>query len=224
MAEDRTALNRATYDRIAGLYVQNQDEQIRRSGSGGRWFGDLEAELVARLPARSVVGDLGCGPGRDAARFAERGLRVLGVDLSAGMLAQAHQRLPGRLVQADLRALPLADGTLDGIWCSAALLHVPDDDTPTVLGEIGRVLRPGGWLALVTALGEGSRLEAVEYAPGQRRWFVYRSADRLRRQLLDAGLASEIETEVPSRRQWLTVLARLVRPLSDRRAEAILRP
>ena len=41
------------------------------------------------------------------------------------------------------------------------LLHVPQDQTVTGLGEMRRVLRPSGHLALVTALGHGARLETV---------------------------------------------------------------
>jgi ubiquinone/menaquinone biosynthesis C-methylase UbiE len=45
---------------------------------------------------------------------------VTGIDRSAGMLAIAAKALPGRVAQADLRSLPLASESLDGIWCSAA--------------------------------------------------------------------------------------------------------
>jgi Methyltransferase domain len=42
------------------------------------------------------------------------------------------------VVQADLRSLPVARERLDGIWCCAALLHVPQDETMTVLREMRR--------------------------------------------------------------------------------------
>ena len=75
------------------------------------------------------------------------------------MLAIAAEALPGHVMRADLRSLPMAGETLDGIWCCAALLHVPLHETMDVLAEIRRVLRHGGHLALVTALGQGARLE-----------------------------------------------------------------
>jgi ubiquinone/menaquinone biosynthesis C-methylase UbiE len=62
--------------------------------------------------------------GRDGALFAQAGHRVAGIDRSAGMLAIAAGALPGRVMQADLRSLPVAGEALDGIWCCAALLHV----------------------------------------------------------------------------------------------------
>jgi ubiquinone/menaquinone biosynthesis C-methylase UbiE len=153
------------------------------------------------------VADLGCGPARDATRFAEAGFNVLGMDLSAGMLALATSAMDGRLVQADLRALPIRTSTLDGIWCCAALLHVPDEATRTVLCEFNRTLTSGGILALVTALGDGARFEPVPYAPGEQRWFVYRKADTLAEQLQSASFTIRSSTRVTSHRDWGLVLA-----------------
>ncbi len=204
---DFTALNRSTYDRIAARYAQNQDNQ--RLGST-QSFSMLHESFVARMPTRGLVADLGCGPASDALGLVRNGFRVVAMDISLGMLAVAAERLSGRLAQADLRALPIASGRLDGIWCAAALLHIPEQDTDRVLSEFARTLRPSGVLALVTATGESSRFEEVPYAPDERRWFVYRSADRLREQLRLAGLAVRSESQVLGNRAWLTVLAERV--------------
>jgi hypothetical protein len=56
------------------------------------------------------------------------------------------------------------------------------------LPEMRRILRPGGWLALATAAGQGARLEPVPYAPRTRRWFFYREPGQLHEQLHDVGL------------------------------------
>jgi SAM-dependent methyltransferase len=202
--DDNTALNRSTYDRIAALYAENQD---RQQVVNGRWFPDLEEAFLQTVPVGGLVADLGCGPASDGARFAGQGHRIVGVDLSAGMLSVASRRLPGWVAQGDLRALPISGGRLDGIWCAAALLHVPEAATTTVLAEFHRALKPSGSLALVTALGRPSRWEQVPYAPSERRWFVYRSAGRLRRQLRDAGFRVRMEDQVSANRLWLTVLA-----------------
>ncbi len=123
------------------------------------------------------------------------------------MLRIAAETLRGRVAPADLRALPATDGALDGIWCTAALLHVPESDARAVLREFRRTLRAAGVLALVTAIGESSRFEDVPYAPGERRWFVYRSPDRLRSQRVAAGLEIVSDARIPSARDWWTVLA-----------------
>ena len=201
---DFTGLNRATYDRIAVLYAE--DRSGNQASTVG-WLSALEDGFLASLPSEGLIADLGCGPGVDGARLAGHGHRVVGMDLSAGMLSLAAGRLDGRVAQADLRALPLASGRLDGIWCVASLLHVPEERTDRVLRDFRRAVRPGGVLALVTALGDSSRFEDVPYAPGERRWFVYRSQSRLGEQLRLAGWTVRAQAEIPGKRLWLTILA-----------------
>jgi SAM-dependent methyltransferase len=200
MTDPVTRLNQAAYDQLAVRYARRQDA---RGGS----FADLLDALAGRLPPAAAVADLGCGPALDGGRLARAGFRVAGLDRSAGMLAIAARQLPGRLARADLRSLPVATAALDGIWCSACLLHVPDGQTPAVLAELARVLRPGGHLALATALGDGARLEPVPYAPPIRRWYFYRDPGRLRAQLAAVGLRVLTATEETSNRRWLKLLA-----------------
>jgi SAM-dependent methyltransferase len=200
VTDEPTRHNQSVYDQIAGLYADS------RAGCGPS-FPDLGSAFTARLPRVADLADLGCGPARDGARFAQAGHRVTGIDRSAGMLAIAARALPGRVARGDLRCLPLAAGSLDGIWCCASLLHVPHEETGAVLGEMRRVLRRGGHLALVTALGHGARLETVPYAPGRQRWFFYREAVQLSGQLAAAGLQVLDTTRKPGSRDWLTVLA-----------------
>jgi SAM-dependent methyltransferase len=198
--DEATRHNQVAYDEIAALYAQRQDSRDLS-------FPDLRQAFAIRLTPAANLADLGCGPALDGASFAAAGHRVTGIDRSAAMLAIAGQALPGRVVQGDLRSIPLAATSLDGIWCCAALLHVPEDQTMVVLNEIHRVLRPGGYLALVTALGNGARLEPVPYAPDVQRWFFYRRAGQLREQLLAARLRILTATEQPSSRHWFKVLA-----------------
>ena len=211
MATDGTALNRAAYEQIAGLYADRQTA-MRRAGTSELWGAPLEEAFLTALAARGRpaavrVADLGCGPATDGARFAAAGHVVFGLDLSPAMLGFAAAALPGRVAQADLRALPLGTSTLDGIWCSAALLHVPEPATAVVLDGFRRVLRPHGVLALVTAAGAGDRLEPVPYAPDVERWFVYRDPGRLREQVVAAGFQIELAAEATSNRDWTMLLA-----------------
>jgi SAM-dependent methyltransferase len=202
--DDFTAMTRATYDRIAPRYAEHQE---RQKPADGRWFPELEDEFLAGVTSHGLIADLGCGPGLDGARFIRAGFRVVGMDLSASMLSIAVGSLGGSVAQADLRALPIRSGSLDGIWCCAALLHVPEIDTSRVLQGFRRALGPDGSLALVTALGEGHGLEPVPYAPGERRWFAYRDSDRLGRQLRDAGFRVRMDDVVTTHRVWFTVFA-----------------
>ena len=74
------------------------------------------------------------------AELARTGLAPIGFDVSSGMLAAAHTRVP--LVRADVVTLPLADGSVDGATCGFALRNLVD--LPDFLAELARVVRLGG--------------------------------------------------------------------------------
>jgi SAM-dependent methyltransferase len=89
----------------------------------------LDALGMASLPSGGVVADVGCGNGAYLAELARRGFagRVIGADMSAGMLAAARERGGGAaLVNADATALPLAPGSVDLLLAMHMLYHVPD--------------------------------------------------------------------------------------------------
>jgi len=108
------------------------------------------AELAAaHPPAAGPLLDAGCGTGQGLALLA--GLHpdrsVFGLDLAPPMLARMRERWPGQAcVAADVHALPLAGGSLGGIWSSLCLQWC---DAGTALSEFARTLAPGGtvWLA-----------------------------------------------------------------------------
>jgi ubiquinone/menaquinone biosynthesis C-methylase UbiE len=200
VADETTKHNEAAYDQIADLYAVHH-------ASRERSFLDLRAAFAASLPQVGDIADLGCGPADDGALFTQAGHRVVGIDRSAGMLVYAAKALPRLVIQADLRRLPLVSESLDGIWCCAALLHVPHDQTMAALGEMRRILRRDGHLALVTAVGQGARPEPVPYAPGTQRWFFYREVVQLGEQLHSARLQVMAMTEEIESRHWLKVLA-----------------
>ncbi|MGW0483557.1 class I SAM-dependent methyltransferase [Nonomuraea sp. NPDC003214] len=96
--------------------------------------------------------DVGCGAGHYAAELVARGARVVGVDGSATLLGHARARVGGRaeLLLHDLEE-PLgfaADASFDGALCALVYEHVRD--RARLLGELRRVLRPGGWLLVST--------------------------------------------------------------------------
>jgi SAM-dependent methyltransferase len=86
--------------------------------------------------------DLGCGPGfyTDALRAA--GATVIPIDNDEAEMTMVGAAPEGALV-ADAGDLPLEDASVDGAFCSNLLEHTPH--SAAVIGEIERVLRPGGW-------------------------------------------------------------------------------
>ena len=98
--------------------------------------------LFASLPSSRVL-DAACGTGRHSAYLAGRGHRIVGVDRSPEMLEQARQKIPaGDFREGDLDALPLDAESVDAVVCALALVHLPD--VTAAVGELARVVRPGG--------------------------------------------------------------------------------
>ncbi len=92
--------------------------------------------------------DAGCGHGFQTARLRAFGYETHGVDIAHALLALARGRIPAAaLLRADVTALPYADASFDVISsCGSTLSYVSDPDR--ALGELARVLRPGGRLLL----------------------------------------------------------------------------
>jgi ubiquinone/menaquinone biosynthesis C-methylase UbiE len=100
-------------------------------------------ELTAYLPRAAVrILELGVGTAAVARPLTQRGYQVLGVDISASMLAQGMARLPGRLCLADGAALPFQDAVFDASYACWVMNHLADPSS--ALAEITRVLRLGG--------------------------------------------------------------------------------
>jgi ubiquinone/menaquinone biosynthesis C-methylase UbiE len=111
---------------------------------------DVERLLGRGLRAGEVVLDPGCGTGWQAGglRRAAAGVRVIGADLSAGMLGRARAAGAWPLLQADAGRLPLADRSVDLVVTRGVLHHLPD--VSGALAEWRRVLRPAGAVVLVS--------------------------------------------------------------------------
>ena len=159
-----------------------------------------------RLGAKpgDLVLDMGCGAGRHAFETVRRGCRIVALDQSleelidvrntfAAMIeaGELHDQVQGQPVSADALKLPFADETFDRIICSEVLEHIPDDQT--AIGELARVLRPGGSIAVTVPAWVAEKicwkLSDEYYAPkavgGHVR--IYRRA-QLRSKIRQVGL------------------------------------
>ncbi len=192
---------RAAYDRIAADYAAHNAAMPRESVEAG-------TRLLRLAGGGAQILDAGCGAGRDMVWLEAQGARVVGVDLSRGMLAQARQITRGPLAQMDLRRLGLRDGCFSGVWCAASLLHLPKAEAPGALRELHRVLRPGGLLHLSIQEGEGERWESNPDGTVERLFARY-SAEEAAAQLDAAGFAVlDLVVNDAGTRRWLSFLAR----------------
>ncbi|MDR3636729.1 MAG: methyltransferase domain-containing protein [Isosphaeraceae bacterium] len=125
----------ARFDRLQGRFKESVDREDFRLRALREVLGPLEGRRIL---------DLGCGKGRFGRRLADGGAAVVGLDLSAAMLASASG-LPR--VRGSARRLPLASGVFDAVIAVEVFEHLPGLDD--VLAEARRVLRPGGLLAVI---------------------------------------------------------------------------
>lgn len=135
---------REMFDSIAPRYdLVNRIMTLRLDVA---WRRRTARELA--LPAGSLVGDLACGTGDFCRELARLGHRWIGFDFSMGMLRAAPAGGGGApLVNADVLALPVPDGALDGATCGFALRNLTA--VPPLFAELARVLRLGGRAGLL---------------------------------------------------------------------------
>jgi len=167
----------ARYDHLA---------EVLSFGQNARWRRALVDHVIDPRP--ELVLDVATGPGAVALQVAARtGARVVGLDLTRAMLESARRNVARsgarvQLVQGRGECLPFADATFDAVTFTYLLRYV--EDTAATVGELARVVKPGGvlasqeffvpprpfwrfWWWLYTRLV----LPAAGWATGGREWF-----------------------------------------------------
>lgn len=141
----------ATYDAVAEEYVRRIFDELQHKPLDRR----LLDRFAARVREAGPACDIGCGPGHVSRYLHERGVQVCGVDLSPAMVEHAQRLTPGvEFRQGDMRALDVPDETWAGIAAFYSIIHISLSDMPRTLGELRRVLRPGGLLLLAFHIGD----------------------------------------------------------------------
>ncbi|MGV9290199.1 class I SAM-dependent methyltransferase [Streptomyces sp. NPDC003719] len=150
MSDDHTHVQEFFAARAAGW--------DRRFPDDGPAYAAAVAELGLRAGDRVL--DAGCGTGRALpplrAAVGPSGV-VVGADLTPAMLeaaVRAGRDRDGRLLLADVAALPLRSGSLDAVFAAGLIAHLPDPAGD--LRELARVVRPGGVLALFHPIGRAA--------------------------------------------------------------------
>src|SRR5690242_14816498 len=122
-------------ERRAALVVGWDAEAAAYGDDGYPW--DVQREWVARvlrlIPAGGMVLEAPCGTGKYVPMLAAAGVRVVGADQSAGMLARARARgMAFSLERTSLQELSYA-GQFDAVLTIDAMGHIPPEDWPGVL-------------------------------------------------------------------------------------------
>lgn len=117
-----------------------------------------EAKLARAL-------EVGCGYGRLIMVLAEFAPEVIGVEREAHLVATARSLLPDvdvRQQDTILRLPTIADASVDFAMTFTVLQHMVDEDVQAVLGEIRRVVRPGGWVLLAEKVEPGNETDRAD--------------------------------------------------------------
>lgn len=154
---------KAVYDKVADDYADyfpstEPEQQIELA---------MVAHFAFLLPKRSRdVLDAGCGAGRMLPVLAAAACRVVGVDLSEGMIRRARRDHPDfDTCVGSITALPFPDDSFDGLVYWYSIIHTPDEELGTVFAEARRALRPEGHILVAFQAGQGIQ----DLAPGYRR-------------------------------------------------------
>jgi SAM-dependent methyltransferase len=184
---------RTSYDTVAVSYA----DQVRDAIAGHQY---LRAALAlfadsVRAAGGGPVADVGCGPGQVTAYLHKLGVDAFGIDLSPGMIDVARRDHPGlRFEVGSMTDLDLPVASVAGLLAWQSLIHIPDDEVPTVFGHFHRALRPGGPLQLLFHVGDESRLKTQGYGGHPMKVHVHRrQPDQVATWLRDAGFEVEAQ-------------------------------
>lgn len=142
-----------------GSVLYDRAQTLARRRLGSLWRVPVPS---LRLRHGDIALDVACGPGEVTAALGREvgpdGL-ALGLDVSVPMLTRAvrtHSAPNVGFLRADATRLPFRDGVFSAITCVAALHLVPDP--AAVIGQLARVLAPGGRIAIMapTVIGPGA--------------------------------------------------------------------
>lgn len=163
-------------------------EQLQRMYAGDEYYWGREpngfAERALALSPEAPWGhrmravDIGCGEGRDAVFFAERGLDTLAVDVAPNGLEKAlrlarERRVELRVEQGDVNSLKL-DGTFDLVYSIGTIQYLLPENREGRFGHLKEQTAPGGLHALFAFVDRPDippapdhMLDEHLYAPGE---------------------------------------------------------
>lgn len=99
--------------------------------------------------------DLGCGSGRDAKHFIDKGYKVTALDLSPVLAAKASKYIGQQVIIGDMKDLDYSDKFI-GIWACASLLHLTEDEVFETIKRCHKALKKDGVLYASFKYGENN--------------------------------------------------------------------
>jgi len=198
---------RKTYNRIAEDW--NQDH-----AKDDWWIGGTN-KFVDLVGKGSTVLDIGCGSGIKSKFLAEKGLKVVGIDLSEKLIDIAKEAAPSCCFYVmDMQKIKFQE-KFDGIFAQACLLHVPKKEAAETVKQWSNILKPGGYFYIAVKENKKVEEEIVEeedYGYHYERFFSYYTKEEVEKYLKRAGLKIVFSKVVFSgRNNWIQVIAQKIK-------------
>jgi ubiquinone/menaquinone biosynthesis C-methylase UbiE len=132
---------RRSYDTVAEEYAAGFRDEI----ADKPFDRALLTAVLEQAHKGAPVADLGCGPGHVSAWLAAQGATVVGIDLSAEMVAVGRREFPeAEFRQGDLLGLPAENGEFGAVVAFYSVIHLQPSELHGAFTEMRRVLRPSG--------------------------------------------------------------------------------
>ena len=200
-----------TYNKIS--------EEWHKDHQTDDWWKNGTDKFIVYVKSGGLVLDVGCGGGTKSKYLLEKGLKVIGIDLSDKMVEIAKREVPqGKFVAMDLAEVDSLEEMFDGIFMQAVLLHKNKKDAMGVLEKIVKKLNNGGclYIAVKEKKPEGVDEEVKtdnDYGYEYERFFSYYSMDELRGYLEKLGLKIIFEENNPPSRSgresnWISIIGK----------------
>jgi uncharacterized protein (DUF952 family)/SAM-dependent methyltransferase len=216
-----------SYDNVAADYSERVGGELEHKP----FDRGLLDSFASQVKGQGKVADLGCGPGMVSRHLRDKGVAVVGIDISPRMLACASWINPG--IEFQLGDFSKLEGIPDDSWAGIvafyALVHLPREQVTPVLREFWRKLRPGGLLLLAFHLGNEVRHASDWWGHPVDLDFVFFETTEMLSYLWGAGFDTDShierdpypDAELQTRRGYILARKPLRALAHDMTAEAI---
>jgi len=145
-------------------------------------------DFIKLIPKGGRILEIGCAGGRDSKIFAQKGFKVVGIDLVDIFLKEARKLVPqAKFIKMDLLDLKFPKNYFDAIWVNAVLVHIKKKDVPKALKNLYQVLKPRGKIHLREKRGKGIKVIKEKLSQGKTRRFTFYTEDELKKYLEKSG-------------------------------------
>ena len=191
--------------KVSEYYDTNVEAYVKKRNKGQTPdFLRLRKKFAEEIGSGKVL-DAGCGHGIHSKYFCDKGVEIVGVDVSESLLRIARENAPkAEFHKMDIRELSFDDNSFDGVWACACLLHLKKSDCKKALREFRRVLKADGlfYSCVKKGDGESSRRERYVkyYQPGEFKELVESQGFKILELVVNRQYDKEVD--------WINVFAR----------------